>query len=164
MKHLVMITLVAAMVASCSASSVDAGPSDTLSDSLIGAVMTKAAVRPNLIVVLTDDQRYDALGVVNPGLSTPNMDRLAREGIHFKNAFVTTSLCSPSRASMLTGLPMRQHGVVDNNSALPAEIETFPQALQRTGYATAFIGKWHMGGGNAQPRPGFDHWVSFPDR
>ena len=118
--------------------------------------------RPNIIIVLTDDQRFDALGILNPDLETPNMDRLARQGIHFSNAFVTTSLCSPSRATLLTGLPMRNHGVVDNNADLSESFDTFPQALQRAGYETALVGKWHMGGENASPRPGFDHWVSFP--
>lgn len=118
--------------------------------------------RPNFIIVLTDDQRYDALGILNPELQTPNMDRLAREGIHFANAFVTTSLCSPSRAALLTGRPMREHGVVDNNSDLAADLDTFPQALQRAGYDTALFGKWHMGGEDSSPRPGFDRWVSFP--
>ncbi len=118
--------------------------------------------RPNFIIVLTDDQRYDALGILNPRLKTPNMDRLAREGIHFKNAFVTTSLCSPSRASLLTGRPMREHGVVDNNSDLAASLDTFPKSLQRAGYDTALFGKWHMGGEDSSPRPGFDRWVSFP--
>ena len=121
-----------------------------------------SASPPNFIIVLTDDQRYDALGILNPDLQTPNMDKLARDGVHFENAFVSTSLCSPSRASLLTGRPMREHGVVDNNSALNPELDTFPQALQRAGYDTAMIGKWHMGGHNAAPRPGFDRWVSFP--
>ena len=117
--------------------------------------------RPNIIIVLTDDQRYDAMGFVNPSLDTPNINKLARKGLHFSNTFVTTSLCSPSRATLLTGKPMREHGVVDNNSGLPADLDTFPQALQRAGYKTALIGKWHMGGDNAAPRPGFDRWVSF---
>ena len=132
-------------------------------DSDAQAVETELpAKRPNFIVVLTDDQRYDALGILNPDLNTPNMDRLAREGIHFQNAFVTTSLCSPSRAALLTGRPMREHGVVDNNSDLAPELDTFPQALQRAGYDTALFGKWHMGGEDSSPRPGFDRWVSFP--
>ncbi len=69
----------------------------------------------NVIYVLTDDQRYDELGFMNPIIETPNMDRMAAEGVHFKNAFVTTALCSPSRASILTGQYMHNHGVVDNN-------------------------------------------------
>ena len=69
----------------------------------------------NIVFILTDDQRFDELGFLNPILETPNMDRLAKEGVHFKNAFVTTALCSPSRATILTGQYMHSHGVVDNN-------------------------------------------------
>jgi N-acetylglucosamine-6-sulfatase len=86
---------------------------------------------------------------------------MARNGVHLKNAFVTTSLCSPSRASILTGLYTFRHRVIDNNRAVPEGTVFFSQYLQRAGYATAFIGKWHMGGESDDPRPGFDHWVSF---
>ena len=73
---------------------------------LAGAVSagTAGAERPNIIFILTDDQRYDEVGFLNPVLDTPNMDTLAEQGVHFRNAFVTTSLCSPSRASILTGM------------------------------------------------------------
>jgi N-acetylglucosamine-6-sulfatase len=94
-------------------------------------------------------------------LETPNMDALAKNGVHLPNAFVTTSLCSPSRASILTGQYAHRHRVVDNDSALPPNLTFFPQYLQRAGYETAFIGKWHMGGPIESPQPGFDHWVSF---
>lgn len=77
---------------------------------------------------------------------TPALDRLARDGVHFKNAFVTTALCSPSRASILTGLYAHQHHVVDNNHPIDPSLTFFPQYLQQAGYETAFIGKWHMGG------------------
>ncbi len=116
---------------------------------------------PNLVFILTDDQRYDEMGFMNPVLDTPHIDALARDGVHFRNAFVTTSLCSPSRASILTGQMMHNHGVVDNNAA-PTGLKLFPERLRNAGYETAFIGKWHMGGAITAPRPEFDFWVSFP--
>jgi N-acetylglucosamine-6-sulfatase len=94
-------------------------------------------------------------------VKTPHLDRLAGSGVLFENAFVTTSLCSPSRASILTGQYVHAHGVTDNITPLPAGLPTFPQVLQRNGYRTALIGKWHMGGDSDEPRPGFDRWVSF---
>jgi arylsulfatase A-like enzyme len=115
----------------------------------------------NIIFILNDDQRYDAMGFLDPALSTPNMDRIAREGVHFPNAFVTTALCSPSRASILTGQYMHNHGIADNNIKFRPGTFFFPQALQAAGYRTAFIGKWHMGGHSDDPQPGFDRWISF---
>ncbi len=117
----------------------------------------------NVIFILSDDHRYDFMSFLNtvPWLETPNMDRLAKEGAHFPNAFVTTSLCSPSRASILTGLFSHSHTVVDNQAPDPGNLIFFPQYLQQEGYETAYIGKWHMGDANDSPRPGFDHWVSF---
>jgi len=120
----------------------------------------------NILFVLTDDHRYDAIGFLSKlGYPhTPNLDRLARDGAYFRNAFVTTALCSPSRASILTGLYAHQHRVVDNNHPIRPELIFFPQYLQRIGYETAHIGKWHMGGDAVgdSPQRGFDHWVSFP--
>jgi arylsulfatase A-like enzyme len=121
--------------------------------------------RKNVIFILSDDHRYDAMSFMdfNSFLKTPNMDKMATEGVNFKNAFVTTSLCSPSRASILTGMYAHQHGVVDNMSPVRGDLTYFPQYLQQLGYETAFIGKWHMGEmqGDASPRKGFDKWVSF---
>jgi N-acetylglucosamine-6-sulfatase len=93
-------------------------------------------------------------------LKTPNIDRLGNEGVYFKNAFCTTSLCSPSRASILSGQYAHQHGVLDNFTEYPAHLNSFPLRLQSSGYTTAYIGKWHMGEDNDQPRPGFDWFVT----
>lgn len=117
----------------------------------------------NIIYILSDDHRYDFMGFTGkvPGLKTPNLDRLAHEGVWFQNAFVTTSLCSPSRASILTGQFAHTHTVVDNETQAPKSLIFFPQYLQEAGYQTGFFGKWHMGGGAGEPRPGFNRWVSF---
>jgi N-acetylglucosamine-6-sulfatase len=121
----------------------------------------------NIVLILSDDHRYDFLGFL-PGapewLETPSLDRMARGGARLLNAFVTTSLCSPSRASILTGQYAHRHGVVDNAAPVPPGTAFFPQRLQREGYRTAYVGKWHMGEakGSDNPRPGFDHWISFP--
>lgn len=117
----------------------------------------------NILFILTDDQRYDALGFLSRQsfFKTPNLDALASGGVYLPNAFVTTALCSPSRASILTGMYAHRHRVVDNDSPLPENLVYFPQYLQRAGYETAFIGKWHMGGHIDHPQPGFNHWVSF---
>ena len=120
--------------------------------------------KPNLVLVLSDDHRHDFMGFHPDSpewLETPTMDKLASEGAHIKNAFVSTSLCSPSRASILTGQYMHRHRVVDNQREVPMGTVFFPEHLQKAGYHTAFIGKWHMGHENDTPRPGFDHWVSF---
>lgn len=116
----------------------------------------------NVVFILSDDHRYDAMSFMGHQLAeTPTLDRMAREGAHLKNAFVTTSLCSPSRASILTGLYTFRHRVIDNNRLVPEGTLFFPQYLQKAGYATAYVGKWHMGHNSDDPRPGFDHWVSF---
>ena len=119
------------------------------------------SLRPNVVFVLTDDQRSDALGCMgHPHLKTPHIDRLAQEGLLFKNHFCTTSLCSPSRASILGGLYAHSHGVVNNFTDYPRDLPTFPRQLQSNGYTTAYIGKWHMGEDDDSKRPGFDHFVT----
>ncbi len=116
----------------------------------------------NVIFILTDDHRWDAFSFMgHPFLETPNLDRLAREGVHCKNAFVTTSLCSPSRASILTGMLAHRHRVINNYEPTPEGLVFFPQYLQKAGYQTAFLGKWHMGHVDDSPKPGFDYWLSF---
>ena len=116
----------------------------------------------NVIFILSDDHRYDVMSFLgHPWVETPAMDAMAKEGVYFRNAMVTTSLCSPSRASILTGQYMHNHGVVDNNVLTPKGTVFFPQYLQAAGYQTGYFGKWHMGGHSDAPRPGFDKWVSF---
>src|SRR5262245_64373686 len=102
--------------------------------------------RPNLVFVLVDDLRWDALGCAgHPFVKTPNIDRIAREGVLFRNFFITTPLCSPSRASFLTGQYVHTHGIRDNTNRGPAshKLQTFPRLLREAGYETAYVGKWH---------------------
>jgi len=112
-------------------------------------------------MVLVDDMRWDEMRVAgHPFIDTPNMDRVAREGARFLNAFATTPLCSPSRASFLTGQYAHTHGITDNTARPSHTLKTFPAELQRAGYRTGFFGKWHMGNDDS-PRPGFNHWVGM---
>jgi N-acetylglucosamine-6-sulfatase len=134
-----------------------------------GAPAPASPSRPNFLFVYMDDQRFDAFGVVQqeqgekgrwPWIQTPNIDRLAREGARFRNAFVVNSLCSPSRASLLTGTYGYLNGVVNNHSSFPVDNITYATQLRAAGYTTGFIGKWHMGKQSGQ-RPGFDYSASF---
>ncbi|MHC4878787.1 MAG: sulfatase family protein [Planctomycetota bacterium] len=139
----------------------------TVITALFCLTLTRPAVckdnkQPNIVFILIDDLRYDTFSFMqHPFVQTPHIDSLATGGLQFTNAFVTTSLCSPSRASFLTGQYMHNHKVVDNADLMREGTVTFPQLLQKADYSTAFIGKWHMGGSSDAPRPGFDHWVSF---
>ena len=119
--------------------------------------------RPNIVFILTDDQRWDMMSCLgHPFVKTPNLDRVRREGVLFSNAFVTTSLCSPSRACFLTGTYAHTNGVTDNTGKEfdPEKTPSFSQVLQKSGYETAYVGKWHQAR-HANPRPGFDYWLSF---
>lgn len=124
----------------------------------------RRAARRNIVFILSDDHRYDFMGFMERApafLETPAMDRMAARGAHVVNAFVSTSLCSPSRASILTGQYMHHHHIEDNQRPEPEGTVFFPRYMQKAGYQTAFVGKWHMGHEQDDPRPGFDHWVSF---
>jgi len=137
---------------------------------LVAAPVAKAAERrPNFLFVYTDDQRWDAMGVVQreqgerarfPWFQTPSMDRLAAEGVRFRNAFVTLSLCAPSRAAFLTGRYNHLNGVIDNGTPFPVDAVTHASQLRAAGYRTAYFGKWHMGRQSGK-RPGFDYSASF---
>lgn len=126
--------------------------------------------RPNILFILTDDQSYDALSIVQkeqgekgrfPWLKTPNLDRLAAEGVRFRNAFVTNSLCSPSRAVNLTGLynHERGNGIASNLRPFPVNNVTHATLMRAAGYTTAYVGKWHMG--SQRERPGFDYHATY---
>ena len=126
-----------------------------------GTTDDRRSSRPNILFILLDDLRWDTVGYAgHPHLRTPNIDRIAREGVTFQNAFSTTSLCSPSRASLLSGLYAHRHGVTDNFTEFPTALNSFPRTLQGAGYATAYVGKYHMGENNDEPRPGFDYFVT----
>lgn len=128
--------------------------------------------RPNVVMLVTDNQSADSLGCYgNVEHETPRVDRLAREGALFLRAFCTSGLCSPTRASILTGLMPSQHGVhiaIPDDDVIPKaddydvtrEFRTLPHTLRQHGYATAMVGKWHLGN-HRQPGHGFDHWVAF---
>ena len=120
-----------------------------------------AAERPNVLFVLCDDLRQDALGCYgSKHVRTPNIDAIAARGVRFQNSFCTTSLCSPSRASILTGLYAHRHGVRDNFTELPPRLTHWPARLKSEGYSTAYLGKWHMGENDDEPRPGFDWFIT----
>lgn len=140
---------------------------------MLAAVATlhaAAPAKPNVLFIYTDDQSYDALSTVQkeqgeqgrfPWLQTPNLDRLAAEGVRFRNAFGTSLLCSPSRAAYLTGLYNHEsgNGIASNFRPFPLNNVTHATLLREAGYTTACIGKWHMG--NQRERPGFDYHATY---
>jgi arylsulfatase A-like enzyme len=126
---------------------------------------TRPATRPNILFIMTDDHAAGHVGCYgNPLVKTPHIDRLGREGVRFDNAFVTNSLCAPSRATVLTGCYSHLHGI-RGNSEMKGQIEninrsliTYPQALQAAGYRTGIVGKWHL----SHDPTGFDTWRILP--
>ena len=127
--------------------------------------------RPNIIFMLTDDQRFDDLGCMgNKIIQTPNIDKLAADGVIFNDAFVTTSICCSSRASILTGQHMRRHRIYDFATPLSSEAmdNTYPVLLRKSGYRTGFLGKMAIGNPSKElrrlslPADKFDFWFGFP--
>lgn len=132
-----------------------------------------ASDSPNIIVIIADDQRWDATDFMQSRIddlgrtarfpwlvgTTPNLNRLSNEGIHFDNAFTVFSTCSPSRATMLTGVYPHIHGVSNNSTDFPTNSTTYASLLKANGYATGYFGKWHHG--RQTQRPGFDTVATF---
>ena len=117
------------------------------------------AERPNIVFIMSDDHGYQAISAYNGDLnSTPNLDRIADEGVIFRNSFVCNSICAPSRAALLTGKHSHANGHLDNRHRFDSSQVTFPKLLQAAGYQTALIGKWHL---QSQPT-GFDYWNILP--
>ncbi|MFT4155917.1 sulfatase [Parafilimonas sp.] len=128
-----------------------------------GQVIKENQKHPNIIFLLTDDQRWDALGVMgNPIIKTPNLDKLAAAGVLFQNAYVTTSICCVSRASILSGQYESRHQINDFATSFSAQAlsETYPALLKKAGYNTAFIGKFGVGKGNDFPAQLFNFYVN----
>ena len=120
-------------------------------------------MKPNFLVILIDDLRYDEFGAGgHPYMKTPHIDTLARDGAIFERAFHTTPICSPNRASIVSGQYASRHGIIDNvaRDAMSHRLPNYHLELQRLGYETAHVGKWHMGN-DGMPRPGYDTWVSY---
>ncbi len=115
--------------------------------------------RPNIIFIMTDDHASHAMSCYGSRINkTPNLDRLAQEGMRFDNCFCTNSICAPSRAVILTGKYSHLNGITDNRKVFDGEQQTFPKLLQGAGYETAMIGKWHL---KSSPT-GFDYWNVLP--
>lgn len=118
------------------------------------------ARRPNFLFLLTDDQSYGTLSLTgSPFMKTPSIDRIGREGVLFTNAFVSMSLCAPSRACNLTGRYPHSNGIIHNQIRWNQELPTLPRALQTAGYRTAHIGKFHMDNDD-RLQPGYDYWAA----
>ncbi|RKY89919.1 sulfatase [candidate division KSB1 bacterium] len=122
-------------------------------------ISKKNKKQPNILFIMSDDHTCQAIGCYGSKINkTPNIDRIAEEGIRFNNCFCTNSICAPSRAVILTGKYNHINGVIDNSTVFDNSQETFPKILQKAGYQTAIIGKWHL---KSEPT-GFDYWNILP--
>jgi arylsulfatase A-like enzyme len=126
---------------------------------LLAGHIASAQERPNIIYIMSDDHDADAISAYNKTfISTPNLDRIAKEGMRFNRCFVGNSICTPARATLLTGQHSHKNGVKDNRNRFDSSRMTMPKLLQQAGYHTALFGKWHL---HSYPQ-GFDKWLIYP--
>jgi len=124
--------------------------------------MTSSPRRPNIVMILTDDHGSQSISAYGSKINrTPRIDEIAESGVRFDNCFVTNSLCSPSRAAILTGTYSHINGVSTLVTPIDASQPTFVSQLKAAGYRTAMVGKWHMGHGEGHNPEGFDYWDIF---
>ena len=124
----------------------------------------RSAGSPNVVVFFTDQQRWDTMGLHgNPLDLTPNLDRMAQRGTHVYHAFTCQPVCAPARAALQTGLYQTRTGVFRNGIALPPDAQTLAHDFREAGYATGYIGKWHLAGEEPVPeakRGGYEYWLA----
>ncbi|MGH2369997.1 MAG: sulfatase family protein, partial [Chloroflexota bacterium] len=114
----------------------------------------------NILFLWTDEQRPDTIGAYgNPRIRTPNLDRLAARSVLFEQAYCAQPVCTPSRATVLTGTYPHTHGATHNNVPLPEDVPTIAELLRPRGYICGYVGKWHLGR-EIHPQRGFDAWWS----
>ena len=135
------------------------GLTATAAHGALGPLAHAAQDRPNILFIMTDDHAAHALSCYGSQINaTPNLDRIAKEGVRFENCFCTNSICAPSRAVILTGKYSHHNGVVDNRAKFDGTQQTAPKLMREAGYQTAMIGKWHL---KSEPT-GFDYWNVLP--
>ena len=119
--------------------------------------------QPNILFIMADDHASKAISCYGQGINhTPNIDRIANEGVRFDHCYVTNSICTPSRASILCGTYNHVNGVVTLASKINKDLPNVAKCMRTGGYQTAMVGKWHLGEGKPHEPTGFDYWSVLP--